>query len=45
MLKDKPKNTEGIVRKRMGRMVNVLWDGTTDGLTMRLHKSQLKKLR
>ena len=44
MLKDKPKNTEGIVRKRMGQMVDVLWDGTTDGLTKRLHKSQLKKL-
>lgn len=44
MLKDKPKNTEGIVRKRMGQMIDVLWDGTTDGLTMRLHKSQLKKL-
>ena len=28
MLKDKPKNTEGIVRKRMGQMVDVLWDGT-----------------
>ena len=45
MLKNKPKNTEGIVRKRMGQMVDVLWDGTTDGLAMRLHKSQLKKLR
>jgi hypothetical protein len=30
MLKDKPKYTEGIVRKRMGQMVDdVLWDGTT----------------
>ncbi len=44
MLKDKPKYTEGIVRKRMGQMVDEMWDGTTDGLTMRLHKSQLKKL-
>ena len=29
MLKDKPKYTEGIVRKRMEQMVDVLWDGTT----------------
>ena len=29
MLKDKPKYTEGIVRKRMGQIVDVLWDGTT----------------
>ena len=44
MLKDKPKYTEGIVTKRMRQMVDVMWNGTTDGLTMRLHKSQLKKL-
>ncbi len=25
-------------------MVDVLWDGTTDGLTMRSHKSQLIKI-
>jgi hypothetical protein len=42
--KDKPKYTEGIVRKREGQMVDVLWDGTTDGLTMRSHKSQVKKI-
>jgi hypothetical protein len=41
--KDKLKYAEGIVRKRIGQMVDVLWDGTTDGLTMRSHKSQLKK--
>ncbi len=37
-------HTEGIVRKRVGQMVDVLWDGTTDGLTMRSHKLQLKKI-
>ncbi len=42
--KDKPKYTEGIVRKRVEQMVDVLWDGTTDGLTMRSHKSQVKKI-
>ena len=42
--KDKPKYTEGIVRKRVGQMVDVLWDGTSDGLTMRSHKSQIKKI-
>ncbi len=42
--KDKPKYTEGIVRKRVGQMVDVLWNGTTDELTMRSHKSQLKKI-
>ena len=42
--KDKAKYTEGIVRKRIGQMVDVLWDGTTDGLTMRSHKSQLIKI-
>ena len=42
--KDKPKYTEGIVKKRERQMVDVLWDGTTDGLTMRSHKSQLKKI-
>ena len=41
---DKPKYTEGIVRKRVGQMVDVLWDGTSDGLTMRSHKSQVKKI-
>ena len=36
--KGRPKYTEGIVRKRVGQMVDVLWDGTTDGMTMRSHK-------
>ncbi len=42
--KNNPKYTEDIVRKRVGQMVDVLWNGTTDGLTMRSHKSQLKKI-
>ena len=42
--KDKPMYTEGIVRRREGQMVDVLWDGTTDGLTMRSHKSQVKRI-
>ena len=40
----RPKYTEGIVRKRVGQMVDVLWDGTTDGMTMRSHKSHMKRI-
>ena len=42
--KGRPKYTEGIVRKRVGQMVDVLWDGTTDGMTMRSHKSHMKRI-
>ncbi len=33
-----------MLRVKKSQMVDLLWDGTTDGLTMRSHKSQLKKI-
>ena len=42
--KGRAKYTEGIVRKRVGQMVDVLWDGTTDGMTMRSHKSHMTRI-